>query len=64
MNYRGWRCWEDMSRPVTGRWRAERRGVGLCGGTQAAVCRMIDRRCDEEAQARRIRETERRNTRD
>lgn len=41
--YKGWRYDYDEARPVTGRWRATRFGVGMCAGTLEQLLRMIDR---------------------
>lgn len=49
--YRGYEISFDRNRPVTGRWRGVRFGVGLCAGTEAQLLRMIDVRI-AEAQAR------------
>ena len=40
--YKGWAIDYDVRRPVTGTWRAERHGVGMCAGTKEALYRMID----------------------
>lgn len=40
--YGGWKYSYNHSLPVTGRWRAERFGVGMCAGTEEALKRMID----------------------
>ena len=40
--YRGWTITYSAARPVTGLWRAEQFGVGMCAGTEAALKRMID----------------------
>ena len=45
--YRGWAISYSAARPVTGQWRAERFGVGMCAGTRDALIRMIDTRADE-----------------
>lgn len=46
--YRGWEISFNDSLPVTGKWRAERFGVGMCAGTEAAILRMIDTKTAEE----------------
>ena len=40
--YRGWKISHNPARPITGQWRAERHGVGLCAGDRDALLRMID----------------------
>lgn len=42
--YRGWDVSYKPERPVTGKWRAERFGVGMCANTREMIIRMIDRR--------------------
>lgn len=39
--FEGWKYDHSFSRPVTGRWRAERQGVGLCAGDLEALKSMI-----------------------
>ncbi len=46
--YRGWTVTTSPTRPVTGTWRAERHGVGMCAGTYEALKRMIDTRIEEK----------------
>lgn len=41
-SYKGWSIDYDVRRPVTGTWRAERYGIGMCAGTKEALYRMID----------------------
>jgi hypothetical protein len=43
-NYKGWRITFSDSRPVTGKWRAERFGVGLSANDAELLKRMIDTR--------------------
>lgn len=38
----GWHITYDRDRPVTGVWRAERFGVGMCAGNQEAIVRMVE----------------------
>ena len=45
--YRGWAVTFDRYRPVTGLYRAERHGVGLCAGDLPALKRMVDVRVNE-----------------
>lgn len=52
MLYRGYKIVHNPSAPVTGRWRGERFGVGLCNGTKEELLRCIDRRLEEERLAR------------
>lgn len=40
--YKGWVITYNPSLPVTGKWRAEQFGVGMCAGTKEAIKRMID----------------------
>ena len=40
--YKGWMVSFSSIRPITGRWRAERFGVGMCAGTSQQLQRMID----------------------
>jgi len=47
-NYKGWVITFDPTRPVTGKYRATRFGVGLGAGTFDAVCRMIDAKIREQ----------------
>lgn len=44
--YRGWKITYDRYRPVTGVWRAEKHGVGMCAGNLAQLHRMIDTRVE------------------
>lgn len=46
--YRGWHTTYSEARPVTGRWRAERFGVGLSAGSRDALLRMIDQKVEEQ----------------
>lgn len=48
MSYLGWEITHNDSRPVTGTWRAERFGVGMCAGDKALLMRMIDTKVREE----------------
>lgn len=54
--YRGWTYNYDGRRPVTGVWRAERHGVGMCAGNEASLKKMIDVRVTEEQEERARRE--------
>lgn len=45
--YRGWRINYSASRPVTGQFRAERAGVGLCASTRSALEMMVDAKNQE-----------------
>ena len=40
--YNGWRITFNPALPVTGRWRAERYGVGMCSNSEISIRRMID----------------------
>jgi hypothetical protein len=42
MIYKGWTITYSGARAVTGSWRADRFGVGVCASTKAALLRMID----------------------
>lgn len=44
--YRGWKITDhgEGYHPVTGRWRAERHGVGMGANTEEMLLRMIDNR--------------------
>lgn len=44
--YRGFRLFEDMQAPVTGRWRAARYGVTLSARTKAALIEVIRNHTD------------------
>ena len=46
--YRGWYVTYDSTRPVTGRWRAERFGVGMCNNSKESLIRMIDVKSKEQ----------------
>ena len=39
--YEGWRITHDPGRPVTGTWRAERFGVGMCNNSRESLLRMV-----------------------
>jgi hypothetical protein len=55
--YRGWHYVDQgPNAPVTGRWRAQRHGVGMCANNEALLKRMIDTRVNEEIEERRKRE--------
>jgi hypothetical protein len=45
--YKGWKITYSANRPVTGTWRAERHGVGMCAGTREALQRMVDAKVSE-----------------
>lgn len=40
-DYQGWHYDHSFDRPVTGRWRAERHGVGLCADNLESLKAMI-----------------------
>ena len=42
--YRGYAVTFNRTRPVTGQWRAERFGVGMCAGSEDALRRMVDQK--------------------
>lgn len=42
MSYRGWKITFDSNRPVTGLWRAEKAGVGVCHNSYEAVKHLVD----------------------
>jgi hypothetical protein len=46
--HRGWHVFVDRAAPLSGRFKANRHGVGMCAGSPAALIRMIDRRVYEE----------------
>ena len=46
--YRGWHVTYDGTRPVTGTWRAERFGVGMCNNFMHGLLRMIDYKVTEK----------------
>ena len=48
--YKGWTIRRDDDAPVTGRWRADRHGVGMCNNTVERIIRMVDVR-DAEARS-------------
>lgn len=50
--YASWDVTYSAARPVTGTWRAERHGVGMCAGSKAGIERMIDIRNAEERNRR------------
>lgn len=45
--YRGWRITYDQLRPVTGTWRADRYGVGMCN-SEEFIRRMVDTKVEEK----------------
>jgi len=45
--YKGWLVSFSHNAPVTGKWRAERFGVGMCAGTAEQLQRMIDVKTEE-----------------
>lgn len=49
--YKGWRVTYDKTRPVTGTWRAERFGVGVCNNSEESLLRMIDVKNKEKDEA-------------
>ncbi len=50
--YRGWDVEHHALAPVTGRFAAQRHGVGMCAGSLQALGRMIDQRYKEEVRER------------
>lgn len=40
--YKGWKLTFSNTRPITGQWRAERHGVGLCHSSKEALMRQVD----------------------
>lgn len=54
--HRGWHVFVDRAAPLSGRFKANRHGVGMCAGSPAALIRMIDRRVHDEQEDKRIRE--------
>lgn len=40
--YKGYRITHDPARPVTGTWRADRYGVGMCNNSEESIRRMVD----------------------
>jgi hypothetical protein len=51
--YKGWRVTYSDDRPATGKWRAERFGVGMCSGTSTGLQSMIDSKIRYEAAQRK-----------
>jgi hypothetical protein len=47
MKYKGWTITFNENRPVTGTWRAERFGVGMCASSLESLQHMIDIRVRE-----------------
>lgn len=56
--YRGWEISYDAGRPFTGRWRADRYGVGMCNNSEYSIMRMVDRKVFEAEEERRLRAAE------
>jgi hypothetical protein len=48
MEYRGWRIYEVLRNPVTGRWVGTQNGVEICGNTEDMIKRMVDHKVVEE----------------
>ena len=46
--YRGWRITYDPLRQVTGTWRADRYGVGMCNNSEEFIRRMVDTKVEEK----------------
>lgn len=46
-DYKGYKVFHNRYWPTTGRWRAERFGVGMNAGTEQALYRMIDTKVKE-----------------
>lgn len=55
MVYKGWTISYNPAWPVTGIWRAERHGVGMCNGTKESLLRMVDVKVLEQRQAEDLR---------
>lgn len=53
--YRGYKITHDPRLPVTGTWRAERFGVGMCNNSEESIKRMVDAKVAEAAQQRKER---------
>lgn len=51
--YRDWKITYDAWLPVTGRWRAEWRAVGMCNSTEEGLKRMIDWKVKEALERRK-----------
>lgn len=49
-HYRGWDYDFSASRPASGQWRATRAGVGMNTNSEEGLKRMIDQRCQLEAE--------------
>jgi hypothetical protein len=47
-NYKGWTITYDANRPVTGTWRAERYGVGVCHNSLEGVKRLVDAKIEDD----------------
>lgn len=48
--YKGWRITFDSKRPVTGTWRADRFGVGMCNNSRESIQRMVDVKAKEKGE--------------
>lgn len=49
--YCGWRITYDRHRPVTGTWRADRHGVGLCNNSKESIEQMVNTKVAEKRDA-------------
>ena len=47
MKYREWTITYSDARPVTGRWRAERFGVGVSSKSEEGVKKLVDYRIEQ-----------------
>lgn len=56
--YKGWLISYNPNNPVTGTWRAERFGVGMCHNSEAAVKRMVDYKVYKAQEERRKRDSQ------
>lgn len=45
--HKGWVITFNRNRPVTGAWRAEKFGVGMCNNSRESLVKMIDVKEDE-----------------
>lgn len=46
--YHGWWITFNITRPLSGQWRAEKFGVGMCNSSYEALIRMIEQRFKDE----------------
>lgn len=54
--YKGFTITYDRNRPVTGTWRAECFGVGMCNSSKESILRMVDTKVWEAVQERQRRQ--------